>query len=91
MPYEITRFEDTPNPNAVKCWLDRPISDGPRSFRAPADAADDPIAGLLFERTGVTNVFFCGDWLTVNKRAEARWADVKKTVRAVLAAAPDPT
>jgi hypothetical protein len=87
MPYAITQFEQTPNPNAVKCWLDRAISDGPRSFLTAAMAKDDPIAAALFAQAGVTTVLFNGDWLTVNKQPQDQWADVKKKVRSVLAAA----
>ena len=42
MPYRVTNFQDTPNPNAVKCLLDRPIRDpgrGPGSYRTAQAAA----------------------------------------------------
>jgi NFU1 iron-sulfur cluster scaffold homolog, mitochondrial len=89
MPYTITHFEDTPNPNAVKCWLDRPISAGPRSFRTAEDAANDPVARALFERAGAVVVFFNGDWLTVNKRPDAKWPSIKAKVQKVLAEAAE--
>lgn len=89
MPWTVTEFEDTPNPNAMKCWLDGAISDGPRSFRDAASAADHPIARALFERAGVTSVLLLGDWLTVNKKPSARWPAVKKAVASVLAEAED--
>src|SRR5262245_48021284 len=73
MPYAITEFESTPNPNAVKCWLDKPISEGPRSFWRPDLAAGDPIAAALFAEAGVTNVLFNGEWMTVNKPPDADW------------------
>jgi len=87
MPYAITEFEPTPNPNAMKCWLDRPISDGPRSFFNAAMAAHDPIAASLFAEAGVTNVLLNGEWLTVNKPPQADWASVKAKVKRVLQAA----
>jgi len=98
MAWRIESFEDTPNPDALKCWLDRPISDGPVSFRRPEEARDpapgtDPalvdLAVRLFDRAGLTSVLFLGQWMTVNKAREARWRDVKRTVRAVLAGAGD--
>lgn len=88
MPYDVTKFESTPNPNAVKCWLDRPISDRPRSFLNAQMAAEDPIASALFEQAGVTNVLLNGIWLTVNKPPEADWASVKAKVRRVLKELP---
>ena len=90
MPFTVTEFEATPNPNAVKCWLDHPISDGPRSFLNADAGADDPIASALFEQTGATTILFNGDWLTVNKPAEADWATVKRRIKSVLAKAADP-
>jgi hypothetical protein len=90
MGYRVTEFESTPNPNAVKCWLDRPISDRPRSFLNAEAAADDPLADALFRRAGATTVLFNGDWVTVNKPPEADWAAVKKAVRRVLAGADGP-
>lgn len=84
MPFTVTEFESTPNPNAVKCWLDRPISEGPRSFLNAQMAQADPIAAALFEQAGVINVLFNGDWLTVNKPADADWSSIKSKVKRVL-------
>lgn len=90
MSFKIVEFEDTPNPNAVKIWLDRPISEGPRSFLNADMAASDPIAAALFERAGVVTALFNGDWLSVNKPPERSWATVKKKVQQVLAEAEGP-
>jgi hypothetical protein len=91
MPFTVTEFEPTPNPNAVKCWLDRPISDGPRSFLDAGAAADEPIARDLFGIDGVTTVLFNGDFVTVNKTPEMEWAKVKRKVKSILGRADDPT
>ena len=84
VPYRVTEFEQTPNPNAVKCWLDQPISEGPRSFLNAEMAAVDPIASALFSEAGVTTVLFNGEWVTVNKPADADWSSVKNRVKRVL-------
>ncbi len=84
MPYHVKEFESTPNPNAMKCWLDRPISDGPRSFFNASMAAADPVAAALFADAGVTNVLFHGDWMTVNKLPESDWDAVQLKVKRVL-------
>lgn len=88
MPYTVTSFEPTPNPNAVKCLLDRPASDRPRSFRCAEEAADDPIAAELFRIEGVNNVLINGDWISVGKTPESDWRKVKDGVARVLAQAP---
>lgn len=90
MSYRITEFESTPNPNAVKCWLDRPISRGPRSFLNREMAEDDPVAAALFDTAGATTVLFNGEWMTINKPPDAQWDAVKEAVRRVLADAAEP-
>lgn len=85
MSHRVTQFEPTPNPNALKCWLDRPISAGPQSFLNAEMAAEHPVAHALFKRAGATCVLLNGDWLTVNKSPDADWRQVKKAVKAVLA------
>ena len=84
MSFQVTRFEDTPNPNAVKGGLARPIGDRPRSFLNAGMAAADPLATALFEEAGVCTALFNGEWVSVNKPAEADWETVKSAVRKVL-------
>ena len=89
MPFAVTRYETTPNPDAIKCWLDRPISEGPRSFLNAEMATEDTIAAALFAEAGAICVLFNGDWLTVNKPPEADWRQVKKHIERILAEAGD--
>lgn len=88
MGYRVTRFEPTPNPNAVKCVLDRPMPDTPRSFFSPEQAARDPLAAALFALPGVTNVLIHSEWITVNKSPQAKWPAIRAGVERVLEAAP---
>jgi len=92
MAYTVTEFESTPNPNAVKCWLDKPISSHPCSFLNREMAEADPLARALFEEAGAVCVLFNGDWVTVNKSPEASWPQVKERIKRVLgsAASPEP-
>lgn len=93
MPYRVIRFEDTPNPNAVKCVLDQPVlpPDAPlRSYRAAAEAEADPLARLLFasQPPGViTTLLITPLWITVNKAPSAEWPAVREGVRRALAEA----
>jgi hypothetical protein len=84
MPFTVLSFEATPNPNALKCILDRPISPGPRSFLNAAGAETDPIARALFSVEGVSCVLMNGGWMTVNKRPDASWTAIKAGVKRVL-------
>jgi hypothetical protein len=87
MPFRIVRYEPTPNPDALKCWLDQPISTGPRSFRSPEEAQSDPLAKALFAEAGLACLLLNGEWMTINRQAGADWAMVKRRVGDVLASA----
>jgi hypothetical protein len=87
MPYRITEFQPTPNPNALKCLLTPRLPGPPRSFRAPDQAGADPLGAALFAVPGVTSLLLNGDWMTVNKAPEADWAAVKKGIKDVMHAA----
>lgn len=92
MSYRVQRFEPTPNPNAVKCVLDRPICQSPRSFRTPDAGQNDPVAQPLFSIPGVTLLLLGGDWITIGKSPDAQWSPIKKAVKLALkelAAQPD--
>ncbi len=91
MPYHVLRFDPTPNPNALKCVLDRAIvapDEAPRSYRSSPDASEDPVAAALFAIApagSVTSVLINADWITINKTSEADWKPIKDAVRDVLA------
>lgn len=85
MSFDVTEIQSTPNPNAVKFVLDRPISDGPVSFLEAAQARDHPIAQRLFAIPGVSSLLMLGDFVTVNKVAGASWPPIKRAVQKVLA------
>ncbi|MFG0329942.1 MAG: NifU N-terminal domain-containing protein [Phycisphaerales bacterium] len=85
MSFTVVEFEPTPNPNALKCRLDRRICAGTRSYLRPELGADDPVAGPLFAIDGVTAVMLCQDFVTVNKAPDAKWAAIKRRVKSTLA------
>lgn len=87
MPHRIVQYQPTPNPNALKCFLDAPLEGGLRSFRTPAEGAADALARRLFAVPGVHSLLLGGDWLTVNKSPEAAWREVKAGVERALAEA----
>lgn len=80
----ILEFQETPNPNAVKCVTDRPLAAAPRSYLTPAAVQTDPLAQRLFEIPGVTHLLFVNNWVTVSKSPQALWKDIKPAIRNVL-------
>lgn len=86
MGFRVLEIQPTPNPNAAKFILDRPIALQPTSFLNAASAAGHPLASRLFSVGGVTSILLLGDFVTVNKTPHAKWDDVVHGVQAVLAA-----
>lgn len=72
----------TPNPNALKFSVGVEVG-GPRSY-IPANAADDPVAGLLLGIEGIVSVFMTADFITVTKSAEADWSEIIPQAQATL-------
>ncbi len=87
MAFRIVEIQPTPNPNAVKIILDRPVSDQPTSFFNAGAAEGHPLATRLFAIPGVSSLLLLGDFITINKRPDARWVDITGKVRKVLAEA----
>lgn len=89
MPYTVTRFEDTPNPNAVKCIVSPSPGEAPRSYfnAEQARAANDELAMRLFEIPGVRNVLIHTAFITVGRSPETPWNQLKPRVRRTLAGA----
>ncbi len=86
MPFSVREVQPTPNPNAMKLILDRVIADCPMSFLNAASGNEHPIASRLFAINGVTALLLLGDFVTVTKSPEAKWADITKKVKQALAA-----
>jgi hypothetical protein len=86
MSFTVVEVQPTPNPNALKFVLDRPISEQPTSYFNAGAAKDDPIASRLFAIPGVSSLLLLGDFVTVNKSADASWPPIKERVRQVLSA-----
>ena len=85
MGFKVIEIQPTPNPNAAKLVLDGTVSQQPMSFFNAAAAKDVPLATALFAIDGVTSLLLLGDFITINKSPEAKWADITPKARAVLA------
>jgi hypothetical protein len=73
MGFEVVEIQPTPNPNAMKFVLNDAKA-----------AANDPLAARLFTIPGVSSLLFLNDFITVNKRPEAKWAEIKRAVKKAL-------
>ena len=90
MAYRVLEIQPTPNPNAAKFVLDRPVSQQPTSFLNRASAAGHELASRLFAVSGVTSVLLLGDFVTVNKAPDVKWDEVVSGVQAALSTDTEP-
>lgn len=75
----------TPNPNARKFTIDRPVGDMVNVTDAAA-AGDNPLTSALFDLDGVVGVFATADFVTVSKSPEAEWESLEPAAADVIAA-----
>lgn len=86
MAETTVRFSPTPNPNAGKFTLNRPVVEGnaSKSFYNAEDAADHVLASALFDLEGVASLFMVADFVTVTKSADADWGKLVPEVTAAI-------
>ena len=71
---KVVNIEPTPNPDALKFIVQKPIlRSGTRSFRDFAAAVGDPLGARIFALGPVTSVFYMDRFVTVNKDSGAEW------------------
>ncbi len=75
MPDPNVTVQGTPNPNAAKFTVDRPLVEGgpSRSYFDRESAQADPLARALFEIVGVESVLIADDFVTVTKSTSIDW------------------
>jgi Fe-S cluster biogenesis protein NfuA len=77
--------ETTPNPAVLKFLPGREMmKEGAREFRDADDARVSPLAEALFALSGVTRVFYGGEFLTVTKADDYDWAYLKAPILAAI-------
>jgi len=78
-------YTPTPNPNAMKFTLGRPVVEsGSRSWSTRFEAAGDPLGEALFEIPGLVGVFCMADFITVTKEPGAAWEVLIPAVAAAI-------
>jgi hypothetical protein len=85
----ITAYQDTPNPNALKCVLSAPLAvpggaPAIRSYTSPEAAVRDPAAGAVLAVRGVKGVLISAGWMTVTKDESASWRAIKPALEACV-------
>lgn len=71
----------TPNEHAMKYTLNcNAIESGHKTYKNSGEAEERPVAKALFAIDGVEQVFLMADFVTVNKKAGAKWSSMEKAV-----------
>ncbi len=84
MSFKVIEVQPTPNPNAVKFMLDKPVADRTMSFFNKDAARDHELASKLFEISGVSSLLLLGDFITVNKTPQTKWSQITGKVKKIL-------
>lgn len=86
MAETTVRFQPTPNPNAGKFVVSRPVVDGKasKSFYNAEQATSDPVAAALFDVAGVQSLFMADDFITVMKEPGVDWQQLVPLVCATI-------
>lgn len=77
--------EGTPNPNAAKFSLSRPLPiEESRSYFDPGSAEGDPLAERLFGVDGVRALLMVDNFITVTKAESADWDDLIEVISPII-------
>jgi hypothetical protein len=75
-------IDRTPNPNALKFTVGKPVG-GPTTF-TEANADESPVAAALLAIPGVISMFLTADFVTLTKDGAASWEDIQGQAVAAL-------
>ncbi len=77
--------EQTPNPATLKFIPGETVlTDGTADFKTAASAERSPLAGRLFQVTGISGVFLGSDFITVTKLDDEDWQVLKPQILGII-------
>ncbi|MCF8241687.1 MAG: NifU family protein [Melioribacteraceae bacterium] len=69
----------TPNPQALKFIVNqRLLSRETRNFQSKEEAANDPLAKIIFELEGIVSVFYMDKFITIEKDPNISWGMIQR-------------
>lgn len=85
MPEPVqVHVQSTPNENALKFVTNRKVTEGrSQTFTDPSTAAS-PLARDLLAISGVRQVFFLNDFITITRHGGVAWEDVVPRAEALI-------
>jgi hypothetical protein len=76
------QVDPTPNPNAIKFTVGKPVG-GPATF-VRSQPTDNEMASELLALPGVTSVFLTADFVTISKTEESDWSEIISSATDIL-------
>lgn len=74
-------IQPTPNPNALKFILDKPVKNtGKSTYKKPTDAVNNPMASALFTIRGIDQIHFFSNVITITKFGYEDWDEIENRV-----------
>ncbi len=83
VPVEIA-VSETPNPNAMKFTLNRPVAEKGETYRGDPAAVSAPWAKALLGIPGVVGVYGINNFISINKTPDSEWAVIVPQAEAAL-------
>lgn len=78
-------IQPTPNPNALKFILDKPVrTEGKTAFKNPHQAKNVPLAAALFDLRGVDQIHFFQNVITVSKFTFEPWDSLEPAIQTTV-------
>jgi hypothetical protein len=76
---------ETPNPNARRYMVDRPVQEESKGrFFRSGDATDEPLVKTLLDIQGTESVMLLPNSITVNKSNSSKWDEVEPATKQAI-------
>lgn len=74
-------IQPTPNPNALKFILEKPVkNNGKSTYKKPSDAINNNMASTLFTIRGIDQIHFFQNVITITKFGYEDWDEIENRV-----------
>jgi Fe-S cluster biogenesis protein NfuA len=80
----FVQTEITPNPNSLKFMPGKTVSNGGSFEITKKEKIDNELVRNLLSINGVTGIFLGVDFISVNKKEEEQWEDIKHIVISLI-------
>jgi len=80
----FVQIEITPNPNSLKFIPGKPVSNNGSFEITKKEEADNELVRNLLSINGVTGIFLGADFLSINKKEDVVWEDIKHIVISLI-------